>query len=59
MTAQEILVEADFFLKQYDMRLMLTDQQKELQALVEEQAISDFQIIQAPKASSNEEEKAP
>lgn len=59
MTAQEILVEADFFLKQYDMRLMLTDQQKELQALVEEQAISDFQIIQAPKASSNEEAIAP
>ena len=54
MTAQEILAEADFFLKQYDMRLMLTDQQKDLQALIEEQGLADFQIIQTPPQSSDE-----
>ena len=54
LTPQEILTEASFFLKQYDMRLMLTDQQKELKLLVEEQMLSDFQIVQTPDRLSNE-----
>ena len=51
-TASEILSNADYFLAQYDMRLMLTDKQTELRAEVEMRMISDYQIIQSSPAPS-------
>ena len=47
-TPAEILADADYFLTQYDMRLLLTDQQVELKAEVEMRMMPDYQIIKAP-----------
>lgn len=47
-TAAEILSTADYFLTQYDMRLMLSDAQTDLCAEVELRMLADYQIIQAP-----------
>ena len=53
----EILADADYFLTQYDMRLLLTDQQTDLRAEIELRMIADYQIIKAPPAAKTGEEQ--
>lgn len=53
----EILADADYFLAQYDMRLLLTDQQTDLRAEIELRALSDYQIVKAPPSTETGEEQ--
>lgn len=52
VTAPEILGSADYFLTQYDMRLMLTDAQTDLRMEIELRMLADYQVV---KASPTEE----
>ncbi len=45
MSSIELLADADYFLTQYDMRLMLTDQQSDLRSEIELRMLADFQIV--------------
>lgn len=57
--ANEILGYADYFLTQYDMRLLLHDGQTNLRAEAELRMIADYQIIKAPPTQQLPEESEP
>ncbi len=49
-TVVDLLGGADYFLTQYDMRLMITDAQADLRSEIELRMIADYQIVKAPPA---------
>lgn len=48
VTPEALLKEADYCLKQYDMRLLLSEKQTALLAYVELQLLADYQVITSP-----------
>ena len=53
--AEELLLEANYYLVQYQMRLLIDSAQTELIGIAEA-TLSDFQILTSPPEVPNEEE---